>query len=186
MSTPRAGAAAKVLNGNIHVAGGMSSDGASLDSTEIYDPVADSWVSGIAMQMRRDNPGSAVFNNKLYIFGGRTRNADGSTVDGALATVEIFDPATDTWTFGSSMPTGRRAMAVGTVSGRAQVMGGEDPVFSQNEEYDPATDSWRTLVPRSVPRHGAAAATIRGVVYTAGGTTVSGSSFSDANEAFVY
>ena len=186
MSTARAGSAAKPLGGKIYVAGGMASDGASLDSVEIYDPGADSWLPGPRMQTRRDNPGSAVFNDKFYIFGGRTRNADGSTVDGRLVTVEIFDPVTNSWTFGSPMPTGRRTMVVGTISGRAQVMGGEDPVFPQNEEYDPATDSWRSLVSMSVPRHGAAAATIRGVVYVAGGGPAAGSSFTDANEAFAY
>ncbi|HEB86589.1 MAG TPA: hypothetical protein ENI68_06195, partial [Gammaproteobacteria bacterium] len=186
MITARAGATAMAANGKIYVAGGMAADGASLDSVEIYDPVADSWTPGTAMQTRRDNPGSAVFNDKLYVFGGRTRNADGSTVNGTLATIEIFDPATNAWTFGSPMPTGRRRMVVGTISGRAQVMGGENPVFSQNEEYDPATDSWRTLIAMSVPSHGAVGATIRGVVYAAGGGPVAGSSFTNANAAFTY
>ena len=77
-------------------------------------------------------------------------------------------------------------MVVGTISGRAQVIGGEDPVFSEMEEYDPVTDSWRTLTPMSVPRHGAAAAIIRSVAYVAGGGTVAGSSFTEANEAFAY
>ena len=186
MTTGRGGATAKVLGDKIYVVGGLGGDGASLDSVEIYDPATNSWSAGTPMQTARDNPGSAVFDGKLYIFGGRTRNADGTSPDATLSTMEIFDPAINSWSFGSPMPTGRRTMVVGTISGRAQVMGGEAPVFSQNEEYDPATDSWRTLILMSVPRHGAAAATIRGVVYVAGGGPVAGSSFTDVNEAFAY
>ncbi len=163
-----------------------TSDGASLNSVEIYDPVNNSWSSGTAMQTRRDNPGSAVFNGKLYIFGGRTRDADGTTVNGTLTTIEIFNPATNSWSYGSPMPTGRRTMVVGTISGRAQVMGGEAPVYSENEEYNPATDSWRTLTPMSIGRHGAAAATIRGKVYVCGGGPVAGTAFTDANTVFSY
>jgi hypothetical protein len=87
------------------------------------------------------------------------------------------------------MPTGRRTMMVGTIGGKAQVMGGEasgtgSGVFAANEEYDAATDSWRTLNPMQTPRHGAAAGTIDGVVYVAGGGSASGSSFTNVNEAF--
>jgi glucose/arabinose dehydrogenase/N-acetylneuraminic acid mutarotase len=186
MTTGRGGPTAQVLDGKIHVVGGLASDGASLASVEVYDPVTNSWSAGVPMQTRRDNPGSAVFNDRLYVFGGRTRNADGSSDDPTLNSVEVFDPVANTWSFASPMPTGRRAMVVGTISGRAQVMGGESPVIAENEEYDPVTDSWRTLTPMSVPRHGAAGATIRGSVYVAGGGPTAGSSFSSVNEVFAY
>jgi hypothetical protein len=79
-------------------------------------------------------------------------------------------------------------MVVGSIAGRAQVMGGEVPtgngVSSANEEYDPATDSWTVLTAMQTPRHGAAAGTIAGFVYVAGGGTIGGSSFSNVNEAF--
>ena len=68
------------------------------------------------MSTRRDNPRSAVVDNKLYIFGGRTRNADSTEVSGTLATVEMFDPATNLWMARAPMPTGRRTMAVGTLN----------------------------------------------------------------------
>lgn len=186
MNTGRGGATAKVMNGKIYVAGGLASNGASLDSVEIYDPASNSWTAGVPMQTRRDNPGAAVFDNKLYIFGGRTRNADGSTVNGTLATMEIFDPASNSWSYGSPMQSGRRTMVVGTISGRAQVMGGEAPVSDQNEEYDPVTNSWRGLAPMSIGRHGAAAATIRGKFYVSGGGPVAGTAFTSANTVFAY
>jgi N-acetylneuraminic acid mutarotase len=156
---------------------------------EVFNPTTSAWSSAPSMSTRRDNPGSAVLDGKLYVFGGRTRNADGSTVNGALNTVEMFDLATGTWVARTPMPTGRRTVVVGTLGGRAQVMGGEGggaAAFSQNEEYDPVTDSWRTLRPMLTGRHGAVAGTIAGTIYVAGGGPQSGSSFSNVLEAFAF
>jgi N-acetylneuraminic acid mutarotase len=194
MPTPRGGATAQVLGGKIYVAGGLDASGASLSRVEVFDPSdgpTGSWSSAPPMSVRRDNPGSAALSGRLYVFGGRTRNADGSTVDGALTSVEMYDPSTGDWKSRASMPTGRRTMAVGTLNGRAQLIGGEGSAvapgtFYANEEYDPATDSWRTLTSMPTPRHGAAAGTIGGVVYTVGGGPQSGSSFSRLNQAFSF
>jgi large repetitive protein len=145
------------------------------------------------MATRRDNPMGAVLTQggtqKLFVFGGRTRNADGSVVDAVLASVEMYDPATNTWTSRASMPTARRSGVVGLIGGKAQVMGGErsstaSGTFAANEEYDPGTNSWRALASMLTPRHGAVAGTIAGVVYVAGGGPQTGSSFSAVNEAF--
>ncbi|HEX6385083.1 MAG TPA: kelch repeat-containing protein, partial [Anaerolineae bacterium] len=190
MQTARGGATAQVINGKIYVAGGLDVNGASLASVEIYDPASNTWSSAAAMTTRRDNAGSAVLGGMLYVFGGRTRDADGTEVNGTLATVEMYDPSANTWTARASMPTGRRTVVVGTLDGKAQVMGGERTSsggsFEQNEEYDPLTNSWRTLAPMLTARHGAAAGTINGVVYVAGGGPTGGSSFSSVNEAFSF
>jgi len=186
MTTARGGAAVQVVDGKIYVIGGMDATGASLSSVEIYDPVSNSWTTGTPMLTRRDNPGAAIFDDVLYVFGGRTRNADGSVVDGTLASMELYDPTADIWTAGPSMNVPRRTMSVGTISGRAQVMGGENPVVAANEEYDPATNTWRFLTPMALPRHGAATATIYGSVFVAGGGDNAGSSFTDVIQSFSY
>jgi N-acetylneuraminic acid mutarotase len=186
MTTARGGAAVQVVDGKIYVIGGMDATGASLSSVEIYDPVSNSWTTGTPMLTRRDNPGAAVLDDVLYVFGGRTRNADDSVVDGTLASMELYDPTADIWTAGPSMNVPRRTMSVGTISGRAQVMGGENPVVAANEEYDPATNTWRFLTPMALPRHGAATATIYGSVFVAGGGDNAGSSFTDVIQSFSY
>jgi hypothetical protein len=80
-------------------------------------------------------------------------------------------------------------MAVGTLGGKAQVMGGErnpatGATFPQNEEYDPATDSWRPLASMPTPRHGTAYGTIGDTVFVAGGGPMGGSSYTTVTEAF--
>ena len=86
------------------------------------------------------------------------------------------------------MPTGRRAMVVGTLNGRAQLMGGEitstGGSFAANEEYDPQTNSWTLLAPMPTPRHGAVAGTVNGVVYVVGGGPEGGTSYANTDEAF--
>jgi N-acetylneuraminic acid mutarotase len=142
------------------------------------------------MTTRRDNPGSAVLGGNLYVFGGRTRNADGTSIDAALTSVEMYDPSTNTWSARAPMPSGRRTMVVGTIGERAQLMGGEIPgdpgVSAANEEYDYLTDTWTILTPMKTPRHGAVAGTIAGVVYVVGGGPTGGGSFTDVNEAFSF
>ncbi|HET9157684.1 MAG TPA: kelch repeat-containing protein, partial [Myxococcaceae bacterium] len=195
MTTARSGAMAKAIGGKIYVAGGMGGDGASLDSVEVFDPAAaggaGAWGTAASMGSRRDNAGSAVLGGKLYVFGGSTRNSDGSYVDRTLDTVEMYDPGSDGWTARAPMPTGRQSMVVGTLDNRAQVMGGEvNPTppgtFAANEEYDPATDSWRGLHSMPTPRHGAAAGTIGDIIYVVGGGPESLTSFSGLNEAFSF
>ncbi|MBD2502153.1 Kelch repeat-containing protein [Anabaena azotica] len=189
MTTGRGGATAGVLNDHIYVVGGLDAGGASLASVEVYNIATNTWNTATPMATPRDNPGSAVVAGKLYIFGGRTREANGTTVNGTLATVEIYDPTTNSWSAGAQMPTGRRAMSVGTLNNRIQVIGGEitntGGVFSQNEEYNPTTNSWRTLTPAKTPRHGAATATINNVIYIAGGHA-GGSSLSNVTEGFAF
>lgn len=188
MPTARGGATAQALNGALYLMGGMDSSGASLSGVARYDPASNVWSTAASMLTRRDNPSSAVLDGKLYVFGGRTRNADGTTINGTLASVEMYDPADGTWTARAPMPTGRRTATVGTLNGRAQVMGGERTstggTFAQNEEYDPLSNSWRTLTPMLTPRHGAVAGTINGVVYVAGGGPGGGSTYTTVNEAF--
>jgi hypothetical protein len=140
------------------------------------------------MGKARDNPGSAVLGGKLYVFGGRTRSASGGEEAATPTSVEMFDPATGTWTPKASMPTGRRTPVVGLLGGKAQVIGGENAgaAFATNEEYDPLTDSWRLLSPMPTPRHGAAGGTIGSTIYVAGGSTASGIVATTVNEAFSF
>ncbi len=188
MGSARGGATARAMGDKIYVTGGMDAAGNSQATAEVYDTLTDSWTPISSMITRRDNAGSAVFDGKFYVFGGRTRNADNTTIDGTLASAEMYDPVSDTWVPRAPMPTGRRTFVVGLLDGKAQIMGGEATelggAFAENEEYDAATDTWRVLQKMDTPRHGAAGGTVGSTVYVAGGGLVAGSSFTDVTEAF--
>jgi len=188
MPTARGGVTAQVLDGLIYVLGGMSGSGASLSTVEVYNPGTNTWSTAPSLANPRDNAGSAVLNGNIYVFGGRNRLADGTTILGEMKSVEMFNPASNTWIERTPMPTGRRSMSVGTIDGKAQVAGGEtnanvsSGVFEQNEEYDPVTNSWRTLTKVPTPKHGGATATIGNTVYIMGGGIAAGSSFTSSME----
>jgi len=186
----RGGASAQVYKEKIYVIGGMDNGGNSLSSVEVYDPPKRSWSFAAEMSTPRDNPGSAVLGGHLYVFGGRVRTKKAKDIEPTLRTVESYDATTGAWEARAPMPTGRRTMVVGTLGGKAQLMGGErTPTkgsFKANEEYDPERDQWRVLTPMLTPRHGAAGGTIEGKVYTVGGGPKGGSAYSSVTEVFQY
>ena len=56
-----------VVDGRVYLIGGGSTGTAR---TDIYDPVADAWTRGADMPTRRNNTATAVWNDKIYVFGG--------------------------------------------------------------------------------------------------------------------
>ena len=62
--------------------------------------------------------------------------------DPGIATVEIYDPATDSWSRGADMPTPRADLTVNEVEGKLYAIGGTRHVgieaLGTVEEYDPA------------------------------------------------
>ena len=75
-----------------------------------------------------------AFNNKLYVVGGR--NAAGSDV----ATLEVYDPTTDTWVTEAPMPTARRGLVAAVVNDILYAVGGGGggtSVIATNEAYTP-------------------------------------------------
>lgn len=77
-----------------------------------------------------------VIDNKVYVFGGDSK---------CNCSVEVYDPATETWEKRADMPTSRILASSGLVDGKVYVIGGYvpkgDPV-SAVDVYDPATDTW--------------------------------------------
>ncbi|GAA4890822.1 Kelch repeat-containing protein [Ferrimonas pelagia] len=186
------GIRAEVIGDEILIAGGMNDDGASVNSLLIYTPATDSWRVGLAMPQARDNPGTAVLGGELYVMGGRERLADGTTLDGTLASMSIYDPASDSWRSGADMVEGRRTFAVSTVNGRIQVVGGEiasgapEQVFTEVEEYDPDTEQWQVLSEADVPTHGSGFATHQNALILVVGGPSAGSSYSAATYQILF
>ena len=82
------------------VAGGYGTGSVSLSSAELYDPATGSWsVTGSLASPRGGYPAALLANGKVLVAGGEA-NAQGT---GAfLATAELFDPITRTWSSAGS------------------------------------------------------------------------------------
>ncbi|MFB9705193.1 Kelch repeat-containing protein, partial [Rhodococcus aetherivorans] len=101
-----------------------------------------------------------------YAIGGRDLSADKN-----VATVERYDPATDTWTQLPDMPTPRGGLGVTHLDGRIVAVGGEEPtrVLADVEAFDLTTGTWSELPPMGVARHGLVVATVGTTVYAVDG-----------------
>jgi N-acetylneuraminic acid mutarotase len=122
------------------------------------------WETKAPMPTVRWNAAGGVINGKLYVAGGWSGVS--------LATLEVYDPATNTWATKAPMTTARDGAAGGVINGKLYVVGGD---IAQNQKlatlevYDPAADTWTAKASMRTPRSGPGAAVIDGKLYVAGG-----------------
>ncbi len=169
MAVPRGSLAAAVVNGRIYAIGGYTIGGDAVASMELYDPAINTWSARASMSGPRAELAAAVVNNTIYVLGGNAATGGGPSVP--LATVEAYDPATDTWTTKAAMLTERSFPAAAAVNGTLYAIGGDGT--GSVEAYDPATDTWTMKAP--IPNGGGShrAAALNGLIYAVGGSPVS-------------
>jgi hypothetical protein len=176
---------AALSNGQVLIAGGLS-NGTVLQSAELYNPATETFTAlpasgSTELQVPRFGAGVAVLQDgQVLIAGGNT------TGDNPVASAELFDPATDTFT---ELPTsgstelqdGRYApVAAPLPNGQVLIAGGEDnnsAAIQSAELFDPTDDTFTALSPSGdtelqTPRRAAVAAPLPdGEVLIAGGAS---------------
>ncbi len=164
---PRAAAAAAVVGDRLIVTGGVGSDGELLNTTEIFDGTA--WKLGAPIPTPRQMLSAASDGKLVYALGGSNETSD-------LATVETYDPATDTWTSLPELPGRRSDLGVAYADGRLVVVGGMSAgqVLKSVVALDLMTQSWNGLPDMGTGRHGMAVAGVGRTVYAIGGSTGAG------------
>ena len=154
-------------DGKVLVAGGQGpAEGgklAALESTEVYDPAADGFVSSTNLGEARTNHAAVLLPDKssVLVIGG----AGGPNADLSLGSAELYDARSGSWTnVGplSSTRTGETATLL--PDGRVLVAGGESAQRGQRrslqsaEIYDPNSREWRSAGNMACPRSEQAAA----------------------------
>jgi N-acetylneuraminic acid mutarotase len=140
----------------------------SLAGADSVVPYAPPWVEKASMPTARSKHTASVVNGKVYVIGGETRTESGSTV---LGTVDIYDPATDTWTSGTPMPGGavRTDHSAAVVNNKIYIVGGRatssGSMLDSTWEYDPATGSWTILTAAPTVMAGHSSAPYAGYVW---------------------
>ena len=171
MTTSRVGLAAAVdTQGHIYALGGYNLGGSAILATvERYDTATNTWVARASMPTNREFLAAAAGNDgRIYAIGGITGGINYSAV---VATVEAYDPASDTWTTRASLPTARSHLAAAAGSdGRIYAFGGNSPNPNAVDAYDPTSDTWTTRANMPTARSGpAAAVSTNGLIYVIGG-----------------
>lgn len=104
---------------------------------------------------------------------GKVLVVGGEGVEGLLASAELYDPSTDTWSRTGSMTQERVEHAATLLAdGGVLVVGGRGEARSvaSAEVYDPASGTWSDVAPMSVPRSEYSAVLLQdGTVLVAGG-----------------
>lgn len=131
------------------------------------------WVTKTAGPSAREYAAAAALDGRVYLLGGQLTNT-GTTPGPATALVEIYDPATDSWTSGPPLPTARMGLVAAVLDGKLYAIGGRTDGFSTSavgtvEVFDPATQLWTTKNAMPNPRYFAAGAALGGQVLVAGG-----------------
>jgi trimeric autotransporter adhesin len=164
MSAPEriAPTATLLPDGDVLVAGGGLRHGRSQPTAELYDANTNSWSRADDMTQRRSDHSAVLLpDGKVLLVGG----FDCNFVYGcdSLASIEVYDPASRTWSAGADMDQARgghtasllpngRVLVTGGFHCLSGEQGGSCTVLASSEVYDPATDSWSSAAPLSEGR----------------------------------
>ena len=184
MPTIRSDFSTCVVDGKIFVIGGslqleMDEYGdQSLSTVEMYDPETDAWAGKANMPTVRSNVSVSIVDGKIYAIGGSKMKKiqvprGFNTGSEELPTVEMYDPATDTWTQKADMPTPRKTKTC-VVDSKIYAIGGWSTANEQSqletvEVYDPATDTWAKAQSMNRARCSTAMSVVNGEIYAIGG-----------------
>lgn len=156
----------------IYIAGGHN--GSSDDTTvESYDPSTNMWTTLAPLpDVPSENDGR--YGGTMGEIGGKLYLAGGWRISPPLPsnTLEIYDIATDTWSFGPTMPSLSACSQGGVIDGKLYVLTaclGFGGYFHVLYEFDPVANSWATKASPTYDHPDGAAAIIDGKLYVAGG-----------------
>ena len=174
----------------IYVVGGFAGSEAKVPSDRlfIYDPIQNNWQEGTPMPRARGALTANFINGVLYAVGGVALEGSDSTAT-PVATNEVYDPVSNSWSETTPMPTARHHHASAVVNGQLYIIGGRilgDGVESKinvaltnlndNEKFDPVSKTWSIQEQMPTKRSGIAAtdSPSNGNIYVFGGQSLTG------------
>ncbi len=185
-----------LIAAKVYAAGGILTNGTTTSQAAVYNPATNSWSNIASMPQGRNHAAAATDGSKFYTFGGRT---GGNVVSNGFDTVEIYDPATNTWQSSANagstlapLPQARGGTGKAVFyKGEFYVMGGEtlngagataQSVYNRVDIYNPIANTWRMGPAMPTARHGIFPLLAAGQIFVAGGGITSGNSQSTMTE----
>ncbi len=173
-----------LASGKVLIAAGVVnvSSGGFFTSAELFDPATNTWSTAGSMAVGRGfHTATRLANGRVLVAGGMGANPP-SPAPHRLASAELYDPATNTWsTVGSLAEARAHHTATLLADGKVLVAGGSSnnsnlPVNSA-EIFDPATNTWNAAGSFLVERrdHEATLLPDGRVLIAGGGNNISGS-----------
>jgi N-acetylneuraminic acid mutarotase len=158
------------------------------NNLERYDPVTNTWATLTPMPTARAAAAAAVFDNSIYVIGGRLSGGGPCSGGPYLATVERYDIDTNTWSTVAPLPFARSDLAAREHGGKIYVFGGCNGFFTgflkDVSVYDPVKDTWTSgLAPMPTARASLVAGISGDNVYAIGGWNGTGTGLT-TNEVY--
>jgi N-acetylneuraminic acid mutarotase len=118
----------------------------------------------------------AELNGKIYAMGGYPSSRE------TVRTVQVYDIATDSWSYGPMLPAPNNHGMAAAVNGKIYLIGGQltadqEGYVNTVYELDPAVGTWETKTPMPTLRSGGVAVAVGGKIYVAGGRVPRGADF---------
>ena len=172
----RGGGALVAVGRALHFFGG--SDSARRDAAQHWaldlDNLSAGWAARAPLPLATNHVAGAVVGGKVYAIGGQ-QNQDSAAIQ--RAEVQMYDPATNTWTARAPLPLARSHITSATLvrNGRIIVLGGIGPgnrVINRVDSYDPVSNAWTPLTPLPANRLSGVADLLPDgrILFTTGGT----------------
>jgi N-acetylneuraminic acid mutarotase len=169
--------ATRLENGEVLVAGGGGELGMPVGSAELYNPSRGRWTAVGSMNTARAGHTATLLPDGSVLVVGGAIDPDGQAV---LASAELYDPATGSWTDTGNLATARQGhTATPLPDGKVLVTGGIGPfvgptdsvALASTELYDPLSGRWTTVAGLGDARFGHTSTLLTdGSVLVAGGT----------------
>jgi N-acetylneuraminic acid mutarotase len=160
LPTARGDLAAAAADGQVYAIGGLDTAENPVPTVEFFRPASNTWATGTPLPIPLGGAAAAALGDKIYVFGGDDTSA--AVASAVIASVEVYDLRTSTWSQAAPMPTARGLLRVAVSGGQIYAIGGADSngtPLDKVEVYNPSANSWREASPMSVPRKGAGVAT---------------------------
>ena len=164
------------LEGAVHLVGGWSfsrTNNVSIASHTVFDLGSGTYLPGPFAELgtARNHAYSGVIDGELYVTGGRAPGHEGNDGNN-VASTEVYDPGTDSWSPLEDLPTPRSGGASAVLDGKLYVLGGQLPgntVYKTVSRFDPATGHWETLADMPIELTGHRAVAVGNAIYVLGG-----------------
>jgi N-acetylneuraminic acid mutarotase len=161
LPSPRHHAAAAGLGEHVYISGGApgATDWSPTDNLW-RAPLGLPWRAMARMPEGRQGHAMVGLGGRLYVVGGVGRS------DRTL----IYDAATNKWTMGAPLPSGRDHLRAVAWRGEVWAIGGRNPSpVSRVDIYDPKADRWRRGPSLPQPMSAMAVGVVKGALHVVGG-----------------
>ncbi len=181
--TPRNNLCACLVGGKIYTLGGYNAQSpGDMDVVEVFDPATNTWSTPKTSGTFTPHGAftACVVHDKIYAIGGF--NDHGERGHRVLSAVEVFDPATNSWSIPtvSGTFTARLLHSAGVIADKIYVAGGTPNIANPLTKdivqvFDPKNNTWSTpqTTGTFTPRAYLSASVVGGKLYAIGGQDTS-------------